>query len=52
MDLTSLKSVREFVRMFKDRGLPLHVLVNNGGIFLCHSKCIKCHIDITFLQIC
>lgn len=30
LDLTSLKSVRHFVQKFKDRGLPLHVLVNNG----------------------
>lgn len=30
LDLTSLKSVRQFVQKFKDRGLPLHVLVNNG----------------------
>ncbi|XP_026157799.1 polyprenol dehydrogenase isoform X2 [Mastacembelus armatus] len=34
MDLTSLKSVRQFVQTFKDRGLPLHVLVNNAGTML------------------
>ncbi|XP_072235405.1 polyprenol dehydrogenase [Leuresthes tenuis] len=33
-DLTSLKSVRQFVQAFKDRGLPLHVLVNNAGTML------------------
>ncbi|XP_044043734.1 dehydrogenase/reductase SDR family member on chromosome X isoform X2 [Siniperca chuatsi] len=34
MDLTSLKSVQQFVQTFKDRGLPLHVLVNNAGTML------------------
>ncbi len=32
VDLTSLKSVRQFVQKFRDRGLPLHVLVNNGRL--------------------
>lgn len=30
MDLTSLKSVRQFAHAFRSRGLSLHVLVNNG----------------------
>lgn len=34
LDLASLKSIRQFVQKFKDRGLPLHVLVNNAGIML------------------
>uniref|UniRef100_A0A8C9TT29 Polyprenol dehydrogenase n=1 Tax=Scleropages formosus TaxID=113540 RepID=A0A8C9TT29_SCLFO len=34
LDLSSLKSVRQFVRMFKDRRLPLHILVNNAGVML------------------
>ncbi|XP_067116082.1 dehydrogenase/reductase SDR family member on chromosome X [Osmerus mordax] len=34
LDLASLKSIRQFVQRFKDRGLPLHVLVNNAGIML------------------
>ncbi|GAA6225955.1 dehydrogenase/reductase SDR family member on chromosome X-like isoform X1 [Lates japonicus] len=34
VDLTSLKSVRQFVQTFRDRGLPLHVLVNNAGTML------------------
>lgn len=29
-DLASLGSVREFVRAFKAKKIPLHVLVNNG----------------------
>ncbi|XP_041822337.1 dehydrogenase/reductase SDR family member on chromosome X isoform X2 [Chelmon rostratus] len=38
VDLTSLKSVRQFVETFKDRGLPLHVLVNNAGTMLVPEK--------------
>ncbi|XP_037099409.1 dehydrogenase/reductase SDR family member on chromosome X [Syngnathus acus] len=34
MDLTSLNSVRKFVKTFKGRGLPLHLLVNNAGTML------------------
>ncbi|XP_026866037.2 dehydrogenase/reductase SDR family member on chromosome X isoform X2 [Electrophorus electricus] len=34
LDLASLKSVRQFVRRFESRGLPLHVLVNNAGVML------------------
>lgn len=33
LDLASLKSVRLCVRSFKERNLPLQVLVNNAGIF-------------------
>ncbi|XP_058885006.1 dehydrogenase/reductase SDR family member on chromosome X isoform X3 [Acipenser ruthenus] len=34
LDLTSLKSVHWFVKTFNDRGLPLHILVNNAGVML------------------
>uniref|UniRef100_A0A3B3WZ00 Dehydrogenase/reductase (SDR family) X-linked n=1 Tax=Poecilia mexicana TaxID=48701 RepID=A0A3B3WZ00_9TELE len=34
VDLTSLKSVRHFVQKFRDRSLPLHVLINNAGTML------------------
>ncbi|XP_057191307.1 dehydrogenase/reductase SDR family member on chromosome X-like [Triplophysa rosa] len=34
LDVSSLRSVREFVRRFKDRGRPLHVLINNAGAML------------------
>jgi len=33
LDLKSLKSVRQFVEDFKAKNLPLHILVNNAGIF-------------------
>ncbi|KAM6945415.1 LOW QUALITY PROTEIN: polyprenol dehydrogenase [Aplochiton taeniatus] len=34
LDLASVTSVRQFVQKFKGRALPLHLLVNNGGIML------------------
>ncbi|CAJ1087171.1 dehydrogenase/reductase SDR family member on chromosome X [Xyrichtys novacula] len=34
LDLTSLKSVRQFAQSFKNKGLPLHLLVNNAGTML------------------
>ncbi|XP_043965249.1 dehydrogenase/reductase SDR family member on chromosome X [Gambusia affinis] len=34
VDLTSLKSVRHFVQKFRERSLPLHVLINNAGTML------------------
>ncbi|XP_054479820.1 dehydrogenase/reductase SDR family member on chromosome X [Anoplopoma fimbria] len=34
LDLTSMKSVQQFAQTFKDRGLPLHVLVNNAGTMM------------------
>ncbi len=33
LDLASLDSVRTFVQLFEQRNLPLHILVNNAGIF-------------------
>ena len=32
LDLSSLKSVEEFVKNFLNTGLPLHILINNGKI--------------------
>ncbi|XP_053313340.1 dehydrogenase/reductase SDR family member on chromosome X isoform X2 [Spea bombifrons] len=33
-DLTSMKSIRQFVQNFKAKNLGLHVLVNNAGVML------------------
>ena len=33
LDLASLDSVRSCVRIFNDKNLPLHILVNNAGVF-------------------
>lgn len=32
LDLCSLKSVREFSSKYHERGLPLHILINNAGV--------------------
>uniref|UniRef100_A0A3Q3JSE4 Dehydrogenase/reductase (SDR family) X-linked n=1 Tax=Monopterus albus TaxID=43700 RepID=A0A3Q3JSE4_MONAL len=34
LDLASLQSVRQFVQSFKERDLPLNILVNNAGVML------------------
>ncbi|MEQ9668889.1 SDR family NAD(P)-dependent oxidoreductase [Coleofasciculus sp. G2-EDA-02] len=33
LDLASLDSVRTFAKLFQERHLPLHILVNNAGVF-------------------
>ncbi|MEO1374505.1 MAG: SDR family NAD(P)-dependent oxidoreductase [Cyanobacteria bacterium J06635_10] len=33
LDLASLDSIRTFVTLFQQRHLPLHILVNNAGVF-------------------
>ena len=33
LDLQSLASVRSFVKAFEQSGKPLHILVNNAGIY-------------------
>uniref|UniRef100_A0A673VSR7 Polyprenol dehydrogenase n=1 Tax=Suricata suricatta TaxID=37032 RepID=A0A673VSR7_SURSU len=33
-DLGSLRSVRQFVQHFKEKKIPLHVLVNNAGVMM------------------
>jgi retinol dehydrogenase-12 len=38
LDLTSLASVREFAQAYLKRDLPLHILINNAGIFQQQKK--------------
>ncbi len=33
LDLSIFQSITEFVRLFKEKNLPLHILINNAGIF-------------------
>ena len=32
LDLSSFQSTKDFVRLFKEKNLPLHILVNNAAI--------------------
>ena len=32
VDLASFSSVKDFVRTFREKNLPLHILINNAGI--------------------
>ncbi len=32
LDLGSIQSTKDFVRAFKEKNLPLHILINNAGI--------------------
>ena len=33
LDLASFKSTKDFTIAFKEKNLPLHILINNAGIF-------------------
>ncbi len=45
-DLGSFRSIKEFVTAFKERNLPLNILINNAGVaWLPFSK--TCMIDNT-----
>ena len=35
LDLSSLQSVQKFAKQYKEKGFPLHVLVNNAGVMAC-----------------
>ena len=32
VDLASFSSVKDFVKMFREKNLPLHILINNAGV--------------------
>ncbi|XP_028846188.1 dehydrogenase/reductase SDR family member on chromosome X isoform X2 [Denticeps clupeoides] len=38
IDLASLKSVQRFVQRFNERGLPLHILINNAAVMLAPER--------------
>ena len=37
LDLASLQSVKRFTEDYKQKGLPLHLLINNAGIACVHE---------------
>ena len=41
LDLASLRSVKEFADEFIRRGLPLHILVCNAGVFGCPFRYVR-----------
>ncbi len=46
LELSSFQSTKEFVRLFKERNLPLHILVNNAAISSpVYSECRKYFIN-------
>ena len=32
LDLASFQSTKDFVRLFKEKNLPLHILINNAAV--------------------
>ena len=41
LDLSSFQSTKDFVRAFKEKNLPLHVLINNAAVYsVPYSACI------------
>mmetsp|Transcript_32612 Transcript_32612/g.84225 ORF Transcript_32612/g.84225 Transcript_32612/m.84225 type:complete len:336 (-) Transcript_32612:412-1419(-) len=53
IDLSHLRSVREFVQKFNERGLPLHGIVNNAGVMACPRELtedrIECQLAINHM---
>ena len=42
LDLSSLKSVKQFTVDFKQRSLPIHLLINNAGVALVREGMCVC----------
>ncbi|XP_061648428.1 dehydrogenase/reductase SDR family member on chromosome X-like isoform X1 [Phyllopteryx taeniolatus] len=48
LDLASLQSIRQFVQSFKERDLPLNILVNNAGVMLVREGCTENGFELHF----
>ncbi len=48
LDLSSLQSVVQFAQAYKQRDLPIHMLVNNAGIMMCPHKLSTDGIELQF----
>ena len=50
LDLALFASVKDFIKTFKDKNLPLHILVNNAAVaWIPFSEC-QCNILIVYYQ--
>ena len=47
VDLASFTSVKDFVKTFKEKNLPLHILINNAAV--CGTAFCKLSISINIL---
>nr|XP_061799638.1 dehydrogenase/reductase SDR family member on chromosome X-like [Nerophis lumbriciformis] len=48
LDLASLQSIHQFVHNFKERDLPLNILVNNAGVMLVPEGCTENGFELHF----
>ncbi|CAM8909895.1 hypothetical protein QQ045_032772 [Rhodiola kirilowii] len=48
LDLSSLKSVKEFGKQFDALGLPLNILINNAGVMFCPFQLSEDGIEMQF----
>ncbi|XP_077436607.1 polyprenol dehydrogenase isoform X2 [Vanacampus margaritifer] len=48
LDLASLQSIRQFVQSFKEREVPLNILVNNAGVMLVPEGCTENGFELHF----
>ncbi len=47
LDLSSFKSTKEFVRLFKEKNIPLDYLINNAAIFsVPYSECSIIYLNL------
>ena len=60
LDLASFQSTKEFVRLFKEKNLPLHILVNNAAVAwvpfstcvcVCVRMCVCAHACDVYLRL-
>ena len=51
LDLASFQSTTDFVRAFKEKGLPLHILINNAAIaWIPFSECIAVYLACSYCK--
>eukprot|EP00744_Colponema_vietnamica_P005772 GILI01008427.1.p2 GENE.GILI01008427.1~~GILI01008427.1.p2 ORF type:complete len:328 (+),score=108.52 GILI01008427.1:110-985(+) len=48
LDLSSLRSVKEFADAYKSRQLPIHILLNNAGVMACPRELTEDGLEMQF----